>query len=242
MPSSTRVIIAVDPGAEGAIAITRGQRTLVYDLPMTKDTFLESQRQCLDTVAFHSLLCEAFKSLSNPERPKESLQVVYASEQMQGFGFRTPAKVLMGLAEMSATIETIIRMFCLYEDHALYIRKYKPKTWINWMFPDAEKRGGRESEAKKESIEKAKEIFPHMANFLARQKDHNRAEALLLTFVTIAELSRVTIDPAVKSLTALQKLYHKQRGEKSSTPFTAIYGSWLELHKSVKDHIKKYLT
>ena len=228
-----RLVIAIDPGVEGALAMTYGTQTFLRDLPMTKNTFLESQSKCLDPLEFLGLLYEAAEEFNI----QANCKVVYVSEQMQGMGFRTPAKILLGLAEMSASLEMIIRMFCYYQEYDLYIRKYKPKTWVVWMFPGSEKRRGREAEAKRESLEAAREIFPHMAAHLTRQKDHNRAEALLLTFTALCELSRVQVDPAIKMFRKLQEAYHRQIGEVGAG-FTDIYGNWPELHKDVKEQIK----
>ena len=58
-----------------------------------------------------------------------------------------------------------------------------PQKWKKVMFDSAAK----SSDLKAMSVSRTLRIFPQMAGFLKRKKDHNRAEALLL-----AEYARIT--------------------------------------------------
>ena len=227
------VLIAVDPGMTGAIAVTRGDKTVVRDLPMSRNTFLKTQSKCLHVVALDNLLMELLGDCP------AGTPVVYITEQMQSLGRRTPARTLLGLTEMAGTLETAFRMYCLYADYPLFIRRYQPRRWIQWVFPDAEKRTDRKNEAKTESLELAKRLFPKNRGDLTRKKDHNRAEALLLTLAGLAELSGLQITASLPTLRQLEAVYHPQHAISYRAVFTGIFGVWNSITPALQRELKK---
>ena len=189
------VFFGIDPGVTGAIGtICRGTNwssSTVDDLPVTASTYLANQSKSLDIPRFAEKVERSIL--------KNAASVILATEQMQSMGFKTPPKTLTMLAEMAGSIEATVRMVCRTQDVPLFIRKYQPRVWTHWMFPESERRSRRKTEAKNESLEKARELFPEMRSRLGLKKHHDRAEALLLAFVTLAELQGCVIDRKLKN-------------------------------------------
>jgi hypothetical protein len=214
------VFFGIDPGVTGAIGtICRGQDWSSYavdDLPVTASTYLANQSKSLDIPRFAEIVEQ--RILKNAD------SVILATEQMQSMGFKTPPKTLTMLAEMAGSIEATARMVCRARDVPLFIRKYQPRVWTHWMFPDSEGRSSRKAEAKNESLEKARELFPDMRNNLGLKKHHDRAEALLLAFVALAELQGCVIDRKLKKRGDLVNVYllHKQSAKTREVKFTDI--------------------
>jgi len=227
------VMIAVDPGVSGAMAVIQGDQATVHDLPMSRNTFLKTQSKCLHVVALDNLLMGQLQSCP------AGTPVVYVTEQMQSLGNRTPARTLLGLTEMAGTLETAIRMYCLYADYPLFIRRYQPRCWVKWMFPNSEKRSDRKDEAKRESLELARTLFPDNRDDLTRKKDHNRGEALMLAMTGIAELSGLQITAALSTLRKLQTAWHLQHAVSHRAVFTDIFGVWDSVTPSLRSEIQK---
>jgi hypothetical protein len=215
------VFFGIDPGVTGAIGtIHRGNDWCSYtvdDLPVTTSTYLANQSKSLDIPRFAGIVERYLLKKPN--------SVILATEQMQSMGFKTPPKTLTMLAEMAGSIEATIRMVCLAQDVPLFIRKYQPRVWTHWVFPDSERRSSRKAEAKNESLEKARELFPEMHSRLGLKKHHDRAEALLLAFVALAELQGCVIDHKLKKMGDLASVYllHMQSSRTKEARFSAIW-------------------
>jgi hypothetical protein len=151
--------------------------------------------------------------------------VILATEQMQSMGFKTPPKTLTMLAEMAGSLEATVRMVCRAQNVPLFIRKYQPRVWTHWMFPNSERRSRRKAEAKNESLEKARALFPDACHCLGLKKHHDRAEALLLAFVALAELQGCVIDHKLKKMGDLENVYllHKQSAKTREAKFMDVW-------------------
>jgi len=187
----------------------------VEDLPVTTKTFLKNQSKSLDIPAFAEIVAERLSSWD---------YIVFATEQMQSMGFKTPPKILTMLAEMSGALEATIRILCLEKDIPLFIRKYQPKAWTHWLFPDSGDRKARKTEAKNESLEKARELFPLLQDQLNLKKHHDRAEALLLAFTALAETQGCVIDPKLAKFSEITDIYltHCQHAESRKAKITDV--------------------
>jgi len=193
----------------------------VSDLPVTTHTFAANQSRTLDIPAFAENI---ETGITESSLFAETDYVILVTEQMQGMGFKTPAKTLTMLAEMAGHIEAVVRMVCRYQEIPLFIRKYPPKIWTHWMFPESENRTGRKSEAKNESLQKAQELFLELQHQLNLKKHHDRAEALLLAFTALAELQGCIVDPKLKMVGKLVDTYldHKQEADGKPLRLTDI--------------------
>jgi hypothetical protein len=217
------VYFGIDPGVTGAISVIdrydtqRYNHYFVSDLPVTPYTYLNNQSKMLDIPAFSRIL--------DRDVPDNADYAVFAIEQMQGMGFKTPAKTLTMLAEMAGAIEATVRMVCLYKKVPLFIRKYQPRIWTHWLFPDSDMRSKNKTEAKNDSLLKAQELFPKLKPHLKLKKHHDRAESLLLAFTGLAEMQGCIIDPKLKTFGALSDVYliHKQDSGSKIAKFTDIY-------------------
>jgi hypothetical protein len=223
------VIIGIDPGVTGAMAILKpkGLQPAVYDLPVTERTYLSNQSKRLDIIDFYNIIGDCLQDTCRYDLDYGA-GIVLVTEQMQSLGRLTPPKTLTMLAEMAGNIDAAVRIWCLEQSFPLFIRKIQPKTWIHWMFPDSENRTGRKTEAKNESLETARRLFPMFKDeYLSRKKDHDRAEALLLTFVGAAELSGCKIDPTLKTFGDLAELYNQfsQNAEETRAKFSDIHNN-----------------
>jgi hypothetical protein len=226
------IIIGIDPGTTGAAVILNGNTYSIHDLPVTSRAYLKNQSKHLSVPEFNAILSQ---------RVTRNKPVILFTEQMQSLGHITPAKTLMGLAEISSAIETTIRLFCLYNNSPLFVRKFQPRTWIHWLFPDSGKRAGRKSEAKAESIALAQEIFWCMSDSLTLKKHHDRAEAMLIAFTGMAELSGCIVEPTLKEFNDLFKLYSDHRQDVLTCParFTDIYPLDCQFLDTIKQEIEK---
>jgi hypothetical protein len=213
VPPSNVIIVAIDQGVTGATAVMAKDYSEVYDLPVSYATWLNTQHKMLAVNAFYSQLEMLLANATT------DTVVIYTSEQMQSMGAKTPARVLQGLAEMGAMTETCLRIFCRERGIPLLLRKYQPAAWIKWLLPplekvpeeeeDGEKKKANDHKHKKQSsLDLARTLFPSLQHKLARQKDHNRSEALLLTFVTLAELNGCLIETKLKNLKQTAAAYH----------------------------------
>jgi hypothetical protein len=222
--------IGIDPGVTGAVSFLRRTSNekqtsaSVRDLPVTVHTYLTNQSKSLDIPVLANIL--------DVHINYDVDYVILATEQMQGMGFKTPAKTLTMLAEMAGALEATVRMFCRKEDTPLFIRKYQPKIWTHWMFPGSDIRSKNKTAAKTDSLEKARELFPNLQEELSLKKHHDRAEALLLAFTALAELQGCVIDPKLSKLCDLSNIYliHSQDAGYHRIPsqpakFTDVYQS-----------------
>jgi len=231
-------IIGIDPGVTGAAALLKSNPVNfeldVQDLPVTEDTFLKNQSKSLNIPLFADIIEEYIKYGTD--------YAVLATEQMQGMGFKTPAKTLTMLAEMAGHIEAVVRMVCLYKRVPLFIRKYQPRTWTHWMFPDSGNRKDRKSEAKNESLEKARDLFD-LHEGLKLKKHHDRAEALLLAFTALAELQGCVVDPKLASFGNLADVYlsHHQNTPSREAKLTDIFQNIPVSDKKLLNEIKSKL-
>ena len=213
------LFIGIDPGVTGAAGFLHCHRrdtfVSVKDLPVTTSTFLANQSKSLDIPALAEIIAE---ELTDQD------YVVFATEQMQGMGFKTPAKILTMLAEMAGALEATIRTLCWAYDIPLFIRKYQPKAWTHWMFPDNGDRKNRKAEAKTESLEKAKELFPSLQSSLTLKKHHDRAEAMLLAFTALAETQGCVIESKLMKFGNLVDIYlaHSQDTKCTTAKITDI--------------------
>jgi len=127
------LLIGIDPGVSGAVGILKLAGTnsslAVMDLPVTTRTYLTNQSKSLDIPAFASMIERHMNT--------DLHYIVLAIEQMQSMGLKTPPRTLTMLAEMAGHIEASVRIICRYKKVPLFIRKFKSKTWTNWMFPDS---------------------------------------------------------------------------------------------------------
>jgi hypothetical protein len=210
--SDSFLLLAADPGNSGAVAVVTPDSVSVFDLPVTEKTFLLSQKRRLDIPAFSALIRE--KLLYLPE----GTPVLYVSEQMQSFGGKnTPARTLLGLAEIASALEAVICCVCRSCQLPLLQRRYQPRVWTKWLFPEG-------PHQKEDSLEKARLLFPELRDSLLRKKDHNRAEALLLSYVVTAELRGLVVETQRKSRKKLEAAWLCQDAEEYPASLETVVG------------------
>jgi hypothetical protein len=239
MLSPVPVIFGIDPGIHGAIAVLDGASVDVFDMPVTDKTFLPKQKHRVDL----SVLYDSFNRLflTIPDRNKR--QVVTFMEMSQSLGIgRTPPSTMYNIAEGAAFIEAAIRLAAYNCDMPLILRKYQPKAWTKWLFPDDVSRSKKSgTEKKKISLLTARELFPEIAaSRLNLAKHEGRAEALLLAVIGIAEMYGCQIEPRVKNVLAQYSACHQYNGLLSPVRFSEIWNNKnLTALSSIKNFINQ---
>jgi crossover junction endodeoxyribonuclease RuvC len=144
-------LLAFDPGLTGAVAVrNRIIGVAVWDLP-TRATSSGTVKRELDARELMRMLYLLLPAVAIVER----------THAMPGQG-------VASMFSMGVTRGVILGVLGALEIESTEV---EPRVW---------KRAYGLTADKKSSILKAKELFPSLAPLLTREKDHNRAEALLL--------------------------------------------------------------
>jgi hypothetical protein len=172
------VVIGIDPGAEGAIALTCGKMSLVFDIPTIKiprtrtGVKIPQKKQVpggpktktvkgYATAYDNPAICRMFKIL-RPVRQRVIVGLEISEPMIKGkFGNNPRNARLVGIAYGMWPLFLISKGYSLEED--------KPATWKKEMKLPKEK---------KAVLQKARQRWPKAP--LQRVEDHNRAEALFL--------------------------------------------------------------
>ena len=141
-------VIGIDPGVTGAMAVITGEVYDVMDLPVRRDGKL---------VTINSAeLAEQIRKVCKLGSVTIYCERLHAMPQNGSIAAFSQGTILGGIVSAiehtDATLELI-----------------SPNVW---------KKALALSSDKSQSLQRAREMFPHAP--LARQKDHNRAEALLI--------------------------------------------------------------
>lgn len=158
---NVKTVIGIDPGVTGAVAVIRGdaqcyQIQCVYDLPIKIEKKASGKiRRSIDALAFQRMIEALNKEYSIDQIICEALIPAPRSGSMQSFS--------MGMAQ--GTLTTILHLskipfFLVY-----------PAKWKQSLSIPSDKIG---------SLKKATRIFKEDTHW-KRKRDHNRAEAALLS-------------------------------------------------------------
>ena len=147
------MIAGIDPGATGAIAFRdlTTGHVVVFDLPTLAK--LHGKGRILDGAAFASLVMSH----------KPTLAIIENQHAMPGQGVSS----VFNLGLMYGGLFTALQIL------AVPIREVSPATW--------KKAAGLNGKVKEVSRALAINWHPEAAECLARKKDHNRAEAILIS-------------------------------------------------------------
>ncbi|KKL60170.1 hypothetical protein LCGC14_2208000 [marine sediment metagenome] len=159
------IYIGIDPGLDGAMAVLRSdQRSRVvfidnlFDTPSTSVVKGRKKRRVYDT----SAMARLFRTYLLNHRREEIIVALEAVHAMPGQGVTSMFSMGRGFGQW----EGIIAAFQLPLEYVT------PRVWKNKMVGV-----GTDKNA---SRLKAIDLFPGVADQLARKKDHGRAEALLI--------------------------------------------------------------
>lgn len=162
MTKANKMILGVDPGLDGAIAVLDGSRVVeVYDIPTFDVTVggkageTRKKRRRLDTRSLYDWLAAQAAGVSGAV-----LEEVHASPQM---GVSSAFTFGRTVGEISACIRCA----------GIPLDFVAPQKW---------KRDLRVGADKDEARMRATDLMPDAAGQWARKKDHNRAEAALIAW------------------------------------------------------------
>lgn len=150
------VYVGIDPGATGAVAVFADGRWSVADAPVIDKKFGKRTRKQLDpTLAYYQL---------------RGLGVDFARvfvEKQQAM----PGQGVSGVFSLGRNYGIWLAVIAAC---GFPVTEVTPRKWKNKMV------NGIGDNKKEASRQRALQLFPYLADQLARKKDHGRAEALLL--------------------------------------------------------------
>lgn len=145
-----RLIIGIDPGVTGAVALLRGEDLDILDMPVLART----KRKEVDAVELARLIdAAAFKQQTVAW--VEAVNAMPHDGKVGAFGFGRTVGVLHGILAA----------------YFIALHQVRPNAWKRAMRVPAGKDGARA---------RASELLPRYARLWCRAKDHNRAEAALI--------------------------------------------------------------
>lgn len=156
------IVMAIDPGLTGACALLGDGFADVFDLP-AKDDPATGRR--IDAVALAALL---------PQKLPEGATVRVCIESLANGGFgRTSAATVGSQFWTQGTLVSTLELLGLQVDAFIPV-----PTWKRF-FDLAGKRDDPATTMRR-ARELASQFYPDLADFVQRQRDHNRAEAILI--------------------------------------------------------------
>ena len=173
------VIIGIDPGKSGAIAVKSNDRYNVYDIPTM--TVISGKGKQLkksvdyDIPALDKLIrCYSRYDLGSPcyavvERAEA---VTYGATSARG-SYHNSAQTNFSKGRGYGIIEALLQI-----NSVPIIASPRPSTWKRAL--DLTDRGASYADKKEASRLMALDLYPELADELKRKKDNGRAEALLL--------------------------------------------------------------
>jgi hypothetical protein len=157
------IIIGIDPGLTGAATLLAEGWAKVLDLPTKED---EPIGRRIDCPALASLLQEEIP-------PGRRVRVCIEALANGGFGRTNAATVGSQFWTQSAVVNTLELLGLSVEQHV------SPSTWKKFYGLS-----GKSPKEAAETMRRAREIvtdlYPDLADRVSRQKDHNRAESVLI--------------------------------------------------------------
>lgn len=169
------IFIGIDPGLTGACCVLdhKGVRA-IFDLPTMKAPEVgpdaKVQRK-IDGRAFHKLLLQHCPlAEGRPQVIIEKIQVRSTANSGAGNALQTQGALMRTVGAIESVLECMT-----YPIHYVAPQKWKRMYGV-----------GSE---KAHALDKARKLYPAAAGDLARVKDHNRAEAVLIAHWGKVELS-----------------------------------------------------
>lgn len=150
------IVVGIDPGLTGAVAAVDSAGTYtVEDMPTVPLPGAGLVRRRVDGLQLARLLRNMVPA------GRSCIVVIEDVQAIGGSAVQTMGSMMRSVGVVECAVE-ILRM---------PIKRANPRTWKKFFGLSAEKGA---------SLEVARTLFPLQAAALKRQKDHNRAEALLL--------------------------------------------------------------
>ena len=171
------IVISFDIGMTGAVAFVDRRSSLVVDLVTKPDGPIRErggrpyQPMRLDGRALSNLLLSNIRPGMAALAVLENVRVRTTGNEGRPSGAHSEGALL----RCRGAIETALDML------RIEVKAVEPQTWKRHF--------GLLTKPKDASREKALALFPDSAAMLARKKDHNRAEALLLAQYGLTELT-----------------------------------------------------
>lgn len=162
------IVIGIDPGLTGAFSVLNhhGEVLCVHDLPTMPINGAGPKATIkteIDVRALYLLLRDAVPA-------DES--VLYAMEHASSVGAARGEQAKASLAATKASIMAVLRI------KGCDVRRVHPAMWKRFYGIKEPEKGSGKPDSKKQALALARELFGN--EFLARAKDHNRAESLLI--------------------------------------------------------------
>lgn len=168
------IILGIDPGLTGAIAMLDGDDAAVFDMP----TIEANGRTFIDREKLADLIgLDVLADFTEPQDATAFIEKAQASPSMgtvSAFSYGAGYGLVMGiLAHLRVPT-----------------REIHPAVWKKALGLESPSRLklGRRKQDKGKSLERARELYPQLAEHLALKKHHGRAEAVLIAHFGAEEL------------------------------------------------------
>lgn len=160
------IFLGIDIGVTGAISAIDSAGTIaIRDLPMTEIAGKRVVKRKVDARALLAIVREFV-------RPGE-VAVALLEDVHAGMGKGSAARSSLDLNR--GRIEAVLEL------SRLQVHAVSPRKWKGYFSLTGKDRADvKPSQAMREAIDTAVRLYPAAAPLLARVKDHNRAEALLI--------------------------------------------------------------
>lgn len=155
------MILAIDPGLDGALALTDGQSFEILDVP----TLRAGKSREIDVTAVAHWL----------DQRAELIRAAYIERvgAMPSTAGASGERRTMGAASAFSFGRSDGLLTGLVAAHFIPITRVTPATWRKTLAVQAGKDGSRA---------RAKELLPAYAHLFDRKRDHGRADAALIAF------------------------------------------------------------
>jgi len=175
------MIIGIDPGMSGAIAVRSQGWIWIYDIPTKKDNVISGNNKKVKNDYDFYKLNQIIRSIISHWDGKEEIMIVCEYSGGMSFGKtkfrearRDDSKTAWKIGYGFGVIRAIFGIHALCFNHTPRPGDWKRKLGL----ADS---GLTYPQKKEKSRLKALELFPELEKHLKRKKDSDRAEALLLT-------------------------------------------------------------
>lgn len=157
----SKIIIGVDPGTTGAITVMNDNNIVIHDIPTIKVQGIRKKRTEYNCPAYLAIISEV------ADLYKDKYDIIGVAEKLHAMPINGSV-ASFSLGRGSMLVEATFSFLNIpYE-------LVSPQTWKKEMLK------GFDKKSKDSGRLKAIQLFPKYADLLARKKDIDRAESLLI--------------------------------------------------------------
>lgn len=168
------IVVGIDPGLTGAIAVLDGDDAAVFDMPVTE----ANGKSAIDREKLADLI--GLDALADYSEPEDATAFVERAQSSPGMGVSSAFNYGMGYGVALGILAHL----------RVPTRLVHPAVWKRAMGLEAPSRLklGRRKQNKDASLSRARQLYPQLQEHLGLKKHHGRAEAILIAHWGAEEL------------------------------------------------------